>query len=501
MKYIRSFMKKHTMGAPVLLLIFLFTLETIVSINVSRSLYHFVEYPSNLTFKEFTLTSVEEPDRDVPYAEVTEVLDKKDYVQVKLTARERGAEQVKLDYIFEDESGKEVVISESTLLTVTGGVVFLGEKLADFTGFPLFFYTMALYALLMLGYLEWQRRQLHKETLYSHRSVIHWSGTFFFSGIFAVYGLASMIALMGYRKLHTAWMVMITQNLMFLLVGFTFPFLFVFSIFLIVSNLALMKHEGKRPANGLGIMAGICLMLGDIFVFLLYLANLRYGTQNLAIALTYALSATMLVIFQMLLSGSIVCGFLAATHKPNYDKDYIIILGCAIRKDGTLYPLIRGRVDRAIAFFREQLEKTGKKAIFVPSGGQGSDEVMAEGAAMRNYLIEQGIPAELIMAETESATTLENMRFSKKLIEERAENASIAYSTTNYHVFRSGIFATQAGLRAEGMGAHTVWYFWPNAFLREVAALFVSHPKRQLIPAIMLAMLAGLSGYWRYLMF
>lgn len=76
---------------------------------------------------------------------------------------------------------------------------------------------------------------------------------------------------------------------------------------------------------------------------------------------------------------------------------------------------------------------------------------------MKRYLLEQGIPEEQIMPETSSANTLENMKFSKALISD--SSAKVAFSTTNYHVFRSGIFANQAGLKAEGMGSKTKWYF------------------------------------------
>lgn len=77
------------------------------------------------------------------------------------------------------------------------------------------------------------------------------------------------------------------------------------------------------------------------------------------------------------LIGAIICGALAARHVPEGEADYIIILGCAIRKDGTLFPLLRGRVDRALAFAEKQLERSGRAAVFVPSGGQGRNEVIS----------------------------------------------------------------------------------------------------------------------------
>ena len=151
----------------------------------------------------------------------------------------------------------------------------------------------------------------------------------------------------------------------------------------------------------------------------------------------------------------------------------MLILGCAIRKDGTLYPLLKGRADRAIAFYHRQKEATGKTPVLVPSGGQGGDEVIAEGEAVRRYLLSQGIPESDILAETQSANTLENMKCSKALIDAQKPGASVIFSTTNYHVFRSGILANDAGLQADGIASKTRWYFWPNAQIREYVGLLV----------------------------
>ena len=58
--------------------------------------------------------------------------------------------------------------------------------------------------------------------------------------------------------------------------------------------------------------------------------------------------------------------------------------------------------------------------------------------------------------------------------DEYKENANILFSTTNYHIFRSGILSAKAGLRADGIGAKTKWYFWPNAQMREFIGLLAS---------------------------
>ena len=48
------------------------------------------------------------------------------------------------------------------------------------------------------------------------------------------------------------------------------------------------------------------------------------------------------------------------------------------------------------------------------SGGKGPDEVIAEGEAMQNYAVKQGIPADDIIVENKSTTTYENILFSHR---------------------------------------------------------------------------------------
>ena len=55
----------------------------------------------------------------------------------------------------------------------------------------------------------------------------------------------------------------------------------------------------------------------------------------------------------------------------------------------------------------------------------------------------------------------------------------IAFSTTNYHVFRSGLKARRVKMRALGMGCRSKWYFWPNAAVREFVGLLTQHRVKQ----------------------
>ena len=64
-------------------------------------------------------------------------------------------------------------------------------------------------------------------------------------------------------------------------------------------------------------------------------------------------------------------------------------------------------------------------------------------------------------------------------MEEEGVTGNVAFATTNYHVFRSGLMARRVKMRAVGMGAKTKWYFWPNAAVREFVGILTDHRLKQ----------------------
>ena len=247
----------------------------------------------------------------------------------------------------------------------------------------------------------------------------------------------------------------------------TLPLVVAFAVAMAVSNIALLLHERLRVQNALGIVAAVLLLAGEAVALWLIREDFSGSDTEYHIRQTVLhVYTTVFVYFECMLAGSVIAGIRSARYNPLPVKDFIIILGCHFRKDGSLPPLLRGRADRAVAFWKDQKAKTGAEAWIIPSGGQGEDETMPEAEAISRYLVSQGIPDRLILKEDRSRSTEENMAFSKEIIQAVRPEGSVIFSTTNYHVFRSGILAAQAGLRAEGIGSKTKWWFWPNAFLR-----------------------------------
>ena len=269
----------------------------------------------------------------------------------------------------------------------------------------------------------------------------------------------------------------------------TLPCIIIMALYSIVTNIVLIKKEGFDPRRLLGVILGFLAIIGLFGSQTIYFitSKLLLNTEKKFIkyALNICINATLSYLYTLIIA-TLYCNIRAATHIPTYDKDFIIILGSKINKDGTLTPLLKGRTDKAIEFGKKQYETTKKKIIYIPSGGKGNDEITSEAAAIKKYLIEKGIKEKQIIIEDKSTTTNENLHFSKNKIDEINKDAKISFSTTNYHVFRSGVIANNQGIECEGMGSKTKWYFYTNALIREFVANLVQERKSHIILLIMI---------------
>ena len=111
---------------------------------------------------------------------------------------------------------------------------------------------------------------------------------------------------------------------------------------------------------------------------------------------------------------------------------------------------------------------------------------MSEAESMRRYLTEsRHVPADAVLMEDRSTTTMENLRFSKEIMDARSGVQSVpgrrglayrcALVASDYHVFRASEYAHHIGLKADGGGSHTRGYYWPTAFIREFIAVTKAH--------------------------
>ena len=247
------------------------------------------------------------------------------------------------------------------------------------------------------------------------------------------------------------------------------PLLSMATVFLCFSNAVLIRREGLYLGNLFATAVGVFYTAsGGILALLHPLLDRLHSALPLCLELLYCYAVSLLV-------GICIVGYLAAKRTAAFDKDFLIVLGCSISKEGGLRPLLKERTNRAIHFAWDQEIATGKQARYVPSGGQGADEIISEGSAMELYIVAHGAEFYEVFPEKQSRNTYENLLFSKKIIDELKPNAKVAFVTTNYHVLRSGFLAKRVGLSAEGVASRTKWYFCVNGFVREMIAIFAMY--------------------------
>ena len=308
--------------------------------------------------------------------------------------------------------------------------------------------------------------------------------------IFHVYGALSTIQEFGYYSAEHVLHMMDGSAKMYMLM--TFPFILVFSIALFVSNIYLIRYEGKRFVNLMGMILAVLLVAGEVILYRLDYFVTGSEFEVMMHDLFTGVYASVYLYIECMIIGVIIAGMIAAKYVPEPDKDFLIILGCGLNKNGKPTPLLQGRIDRALEFDQYQRKTTGKQLTFITSGGQGPDEIVSESSAMKQYLMEHGIPESRIIEEDRSVNTHQNMLFSKEKIMAVNPEGKIAFATTNYHVFRSGLHARRVKMKALGMGSPTKWYFWPNAAVREFVGLLTEHRGKQIL--ILLGMIVVYAG-------
>ncbi|MDQ0359627.1 YdcF family protein [Breznakia pachnodae] len=285
------------------------------------------------------------------------------------------------------------------------------------------------------------------------------------------------------------------QILLFLVGAVLFVILMVFSLgaFIImflsfINAFIILRKEGRSLSNMLTLFLGLGILGLLIVSGMHWETAMKNPMITTLIAIVYAYLFYLIVILMNYLMSSFIYGI----YRPRLNKDYIIVLGSGLIGGYKVSPLLARRIDRGMNLYWRQVHSKKKKKKtpkIILSGGQGKDESVSEAQAMRDYALEQGIPLWDLLMEDKSKNTYENMLYSKQLIEKEMEGKpyQAVFATSNYHVFRSGIFARQAGLKAQGIGSKTPFYFWYNATLREYIAILVMYKRWHLTIMFLMA--------------
>ncbi len=236
-----------------------------------------------------------------------------------------------------------------------------------------------------------------------------------------------------------------------------------------ISRSLLVAFGLAITINGVAMLLAVTFNLGSLLALILGAVLTLWGiylnqvSQLFPLGLRAFVAATLVVVvgFSTFL---LVFGLRDnVTHKENA----VIVLGAGVNGEAVSLAL-EGRLDTAVEY-----HKQNPKALIVVSGGQGPGEDISEAEAMKRYLVKKGVPEALIIKEDKSTSTRENFLFSKKKLDEFfVGEYTVAYITNDYHVYRAGGIAKNAGFK-NLTHAHsgTLWHTVVPGTLRECLAV------------------------------
>ena len=108
------------------------------------------------------------------------------------------------------------------------------------------------------------------------------------------------------------------------------------------------------------------------------------------------------------------------------DTQAIIVLGAQVKADGSLSVQLQWRLDKALEVYRAYPQP------IVVCGAQGANEPVTEASAMRDYLLQNGVPEADILLEDQSFNTRQNLKNAQRLLGEGVKKVLIV--TSNYHL-------------------------------------------------------------------
>lgn len=232
------------------------------------------------------------------------------------------------------------------------------------------------------------------------------------------------------------------------------------TVFFIWFSIPLFTHRILNIGNLTGLVVSGILLIGGIFYKnfqqgIFYLQKYFLGKCVIGIM---AIAIGIVVITAVIETVLIV----KASAKKPQENATLIVLGCKVYGEHASRSL-RERLDAALIYLEEN-----PNSQCIVSGGMGEREKISEAECMYRYLTKKGINSSRIIKEDKSTSTRENLRFSKKIMEEKGLGNNIAIATSEYHQYRASQIAKSLGFSVGAVSGHTAWWLFPTFYMREL---------------------------------
>lgn len=129
-------------------------------------------------------------------------------------------------------------------------------------------------------------------------------------------------------------------------------------------------------------------------------------------------------------------------HEDDARRAGAIVVFGAAEYDGHPSPVYKARLDHAF-----ELEELGLAPLVITTGGSGGDPHYTEGGVGRDYLIQQGVDAGRILADTHSETTYQSVEAITRMLKARRKSTCVAVSD-GFHLYRVKMLFSSFGITA-----------------------------------------------------
>ena len=240
------------------------------------------------------------------------------------------------------------------------------------------------------------------------------------------------------------------------------------------------------------IPAGVCLILAAVLkfalvgysflalcfaalagVFLAYMALKILAPKHekpvrvLNKILTYAI---ILFALALAVTEAVIVSEAKRAGESDPQVEYVIVLGAGV--NGTQPSLsLRVRLDAALEYAEAHPE-----AMLIVSGGKGPGEDISEAQCMADWFIRRGVVEDRIILEDQAESTVENLRFSRAILEELDPDfGGVCLITAGYHIMRAKLMALDNGFTTVWARPASTGYpiLELNYYLREAVAVWV----------------------------
>ena len=142
----------------------------------------------------------------------------------------------------------------------------------------------------------------------------------------------------------------------------------------------------------------------------------------------------------------IVLNINESKNRDNIDNIHtMIVLGAKIN-GSEISDNLKLRLDKAIEYYNKH-----KDIKIIVSGGKTKNADITESLAMKNYLVSKGVNSSNIIEEYKATNTFENIRYSKKILDNMNNKGKVLIVTSDFHLFRGRIISSILGIDNEGL--------------------------------------------------